>query len=146
ANILANGKIIGFIGELHPKLVQQYDLIQAPVLFELDMQAVLPSRLTKYVEVSKFPFVSRDLAILVDEQAAVAEILHTVQGGAAKTGTQVILFDIYRGQGVPKGKKSLAFRVVMQDTERTFTDDEVDLVMAKIVDALQGGYGAELRS
>lgn len=144
--ILVDGKSIGFIGELHPKLVQQYEFTQAPVLFELDSEAVLPSRLPKYSEVSKFPPVARDLAILVDEAAEVAGILALVRSKAPKSGTQVLLFDIYRGQGVPNGKKSLAFRVVMQDTERTYTDDEVDSVMAKIVDALQGGYGAELRS
>jgi phenylalanyl-tRNA synthetase beta chain len=146
ALILIDGKAIGFIGELHPKLAQQYEFTQAPVLFELDSEAVLPSRLPKYAEVSKFPPVARDLAILVDEGAEVGGVLTLVRSKAPLVGTQVILFDIYRGQGVPKGKKSLAFRVVMQDTERTYTDDEVDVVIAKIVDALQGGYGAELRS
>jgi phenylalanyl-tRNA synthetase beta chain len=146
AQILVDGQVIGFIGELHPKLVQQYEFTQAPVLFELDSEAVLPSRLPKYAEVSKFPPVARDLAILVDEVAEVGGILALVRSKAPKSGTQVLLFDIYRGQGVPKGKKSLAFRVVMQDTERTYTDDEVDVVIAKIVDALQGGYGGQLRS
>ncbi len=146
AQILVAGKSVGFIGELHPQLVQHYDLTQAPVLFELDSQAVLPSRLPQYAEVSKFPPVARDLAVVVDETVGVAGILRMVQDQAPVTGTQVILFDIYRGQGVPKGKKSLAFRVVMQDTERTFTDDEVDAVITKIVVALRGGYGAELRS
>ncbi|MGB8338030.1 MAG: phenylalanine--tRNA ligase subunit beta [Burkholderiales bacterium] len=146
AQVLVNGKAMGFIGELHPKLVQQYQLIQAPVLFELDVRAVLPSRLPKYSEVSRFPQVSRDLAIVVDETAAVDGILSLVRSNAPVVGTHVLLFDIYRGPGVQKGKKSLAFRVVIQDTERTYTDDEVDGVIAKIVDALQGGYGAELRS
>jgi phenylalanyl-tRNA synthetase beta chain len=146
AQILVEGKPIGFIGELHPKLVQQYEFTQAPVLFELDREAVLPSRLPKYSEVSKFPPVARDLAIVVDERAEVGGVLALVRSKAPVFGTHVILFDIYRGQGVPKGKKSLAFRVVMQDTEHTYTDDEVDSVIAKIVDALQGGYGAELRS
>lgn len=146
AQISIQGKAIGIIGELHPKLVQKYELPQAAVLFEIDVEAVLPSRLPQYVEVSRFPPVSRDLSIVVDDAIEVAGILRMVQDSATIAGTHVLLFDIYRGSGVPKGKKSLAFRVVMQDTERTFTDDDVDRVIAKIVDALRGGYGAELRS
>jgi phenylalanyl-tRNA synthetase beta chain len=145
AEISLNGVTVGFIGELHPKLVQQYELPQAPVLFELDVDLVVPYRLPKYAEVSKFPPVVRDLAVVVADTVSAQAVL-TAAEAASGADSQVILFDIYRGKGVPESKKSLAFRVVMQDTEKTFTDSEVDAVIARIVAALGASYGAQLRS
>ncbi len=145
ASVMLGGKAVGFIGELHPQWLQKYELPLAPILFELDVDAILPQSLPKFAEVSKFPPVARDLAIVVAESVTAEQILTSVQAASPATVAKVSLFDIYRGKSIAEGKKSLAFRVLMQDTKRTFTDDEIDGVIAKIVDALREAYGAELR-
>jgi phenylalanyl-tRNA synthetase beta chain len=145
AQIIFNDLPIGYIGELHPRLQQHNELPQAPVLFEIIVNAVLASRVPRYAEVSKFPPVIRDLAIVVAEDVSSQAVLKAAQAASSAVAS-VVLFDIYRGKGVPENKKSLAFRVVIQDTEKTFTDSEVDAVMGRIKDALGSSYGAILRS
>jgi phenylalanyl-tRNA synthetase beta chain len=132
ARVLLDGAPIGWVGELHPRWQRKYGLPLPAALFELDFEALGRVDLPKYREVSKFPPVIRDLAIVVDEGLPAAALLEQM-GRFRPAGVQEIrLFDFYRGKGVERGKKSLAFRVVMQDTARTLTDAEVDAAMADL--------------
>lgn len=144
AEVLLNGIVVGVIGELHPKWVQSYDLGTAPVLFELDVEALVSVDALTAKPVSKLQVVRRDLALLADESLSVA----TLQAAFAKLKNPLLIasevFDVYRGKGVPEGKKSLAFKMLMQDTHKTLTDEEVDAVVADMIRAAEAN-GATLR-
>jgi phenylalanyl-tRNA synthetase beta chain len=147
AKMLLDDREIGSIGELHPEWVQKYDLPLAPVVFELDFDAVKAASVPSYAEVSKFPPVIRDLAVVVDQGIALQTILDGLKGQLpALVQDDVQLFDVYAGKGVPENKKSLAFRIVMQDTQRTLQDSEVDAAMQQLVSCLEQAFGAQLRA
>ncbi|WP_434516658.1 phenylalanine--tRNA ligase subunit beta [Dechloromonas sp. ARDL1] len=146
ARVLLDAQEIGCIGELHPEWVQKYDLPQAPVLFELDFAAVKSVRVPAYVEVSKFPPVVRDLAIVVDQNVALQTLIDSLKGQVSGLIQDIQLFDVYVGKGVPENKKSLAFRIVMQDTQRTLQDSEVDAAMQQLVSCFEQAFGAQLRA
>jgi len=146
AKVLLDGCEIGCIGELHPEWVQKYDLPQAPVVFEVDFDAVKAVKLPAYVEVSKFPPVIRDLAIVVDQSTPLQALLDGLKGQLPALIQDVQLFDVYVGKGVPENKKSLAFRIVMQDTQRTLQDSEVDAATQHLMACLEQAFGAELRA
>jgi phenylalanyl-tRNA synthetase beta chain len=145
AQILREGKPVGWIGELHPQWQQKYELPQPAVWFELDLEALLQGSLPRAAEVSKFPPVRRDLAVVADEAISVQALLDAMQGLRAPAVVEIALFDLYRGKGVEAGKKSLAFRVLLQDTHKTLTESEIDKSIALLVKALQGA-GAQLRA
>ncbi|NHQ84911.1 phenylalanine--tRNA ligase subunit beta [Iodobacter sp. HSC-16F04] len=144
AEVLLNGIVVGVIGELHPKWVQSYDLGTAPILFELDVETLVSVEMLTAKPVSKLQVVRRDLALLADESLSVA----TLQAAFAKLKKPLLVasevFDVYRGKGVPEGKKSLAFKMLMQDTHKTLTDEEVDAVVADMIRAAEAS-GATLR-
>ncbi|HQU80806.1 MAG TPA: phenylalanine--tRNA ligase subunit beta [Azonexus sp.] len=146
ARVLLDGRDIGCIGELHPEWIQKYDLPQAPVVFEIDFAAVTEVSVPAYAEVSKFPPVIRDLAIVVDQGVALQTLLDALKAQSPALVNDVQLFDVYTGKGVPENKKSLAFRIVMQDTQRTLQDTEVDLAMQQLVSCLEQAFAAQLRA
>jgi phenylalanyl-tRNA synthetase beta chain len=146
ANVLREGKPIGWLGELHPRWQQKYELPQAPVLFELDLEALLASHIPVYRELSKFPPVIRDLAVVVGEAVPAQVLLEAMLGSRPAVVQDLWLFDLYRGKGVEAGKKSLAFRVVMQDTSKTLTDAEAEAAMAQLLQLLARCVGAKLRT
>ncbi len=146
ASVMLDGNMIGCIGELHPEWVQKYDLPQAPVLFEVDFEAVKVVKIPAYGEVSKFPPVIRDLAIVVDQNLPLQTLLDELKTRLPALIQDVQLFDIYTGKGVPENKKSLAFRIVMQDTQRTLQDSEVDAATQNLMACLEQAFGAELRA
>ena len=104
------------------------------------MQSALPC----VEDISKFPAVRRDIAVLVDEEINVQTLLDVMHSQNAPYVTEMALFDVYRGQGVEEGKKSLAFRVLLKDTQKTLTDSEIEPSIAMLVDALHK-IGAKLR-
>jgi phenylalanyl-tRNA synthetase beta chain len=146
ARIMLDGKEIGCLGEVHPEWVQKYDLPQAPVVFELDFEATKAAAVPVYAEVSKFPPVIRDLAIVVDQNVELQTLLDGLKGQISALVQDVQLFDVYVGKGVPENKKSLAFRIVMQDTQRTLQDSEVDAAMQQLVSCFEQAFGAQLRA
>ena len=146
-----DGKQIGFIGELHPRWLQKYDLPQAPVLFEVDAEALRQRAVPVYKEISKFPGASRDLALVVKQGVSAQEVLDAFQAEitanpAGKIVQAVVLFDEYRGKGLETDEKSLAFRFGLQDTQSTLQDDAVDAIMAAVARAAQEKVGAKLRA
>jgi phenylalanyl-tRNA synthetase beta chain len=144
--VLLDKAPIGWIGELHPRWQQKYGLPLPAALFELDLEALGRIDLPRYRAVSRFPAVIRDMALVVDETLPAGALLEEM-GRFRPSGVQEIrLFDYYRGKGVERGKKSLAFRVVMQDTARTLTDAEADAAMAQLTELLAAKFGAKLRT
>ena len=145
ASVKVDGKVVGFIGELHPVWVQRYELGTAPVVFELDLDVLLQSVTPAYAELSRFPAVTRDLALVVDQQVASGALLAGLQAVAPAIVQRIELFDQYQGKGVEPNRKSLAFRVVMQETQRTLEDTEVDAAMNALTRHAEEALGAKLR-
>lgn len=145
AELWADGRSIGWIGSLHPRLVRAFDLPAAPVLFELDSLALARRSLPRYAALSRFPQMRRDLAFVLDVHTPAGELLAVLREAAADRVRSIEVFDDYRGKGMAENQKSLAIRVVMQDTERTLTDQEVDDAVQKLVDAALRQCNALLR-
>jgi phenylalanyl-tRNA synthetase beta chain len=146
AELWADGRAVGWIGALHPRLVQAYDLPSAPMLFELDSEAVARRDLPRYAGLSRFPQVRRDLAFVMDAHMPASDLLKALRETAADWVKSIEVFDDYRGKGVAENQKSLAIRVVMQDTERTLTDQEVEEAVQKLVSAALRQCNASLRA
>jgi len=145
AEVFLDGESIGFIGKLHPKWQQAYQLPKSVVLFELDLAPLQRSRVASYQEVTKFPPIRRDMAVLVDEQVSVGELLTTMEQAQVPFVTEIALFDVYRGKGIPETQKSLAFMVMMQDSQKSLVDADADNAMAALLDLIQKSHGAALR-
>ena len=146
ALVLLAGKPVGCIGELHPEWVQKYELTAAPVLFEIEFDALKAQAIPAYAEVSRFPAVVRDLAVIVDQSLALQSIFDGLQADLPALVVDLQLFDVYVGKGVPENKKSLALRIVMQDTQRTLQDLEVDAAVQHVIASLEKTFGAQLRA
>jgi phenylalanyl-tRNA synthetase beta chain len=141
-----DGKAAGWIGELHPRLARAFGLPRAAVVFEVDLEPLLERAVPRGLAVSRMPVVRRDMALLVDESTPVAEVLDTLIGQAPPVVVAIRLFDVYRGPGVPVGRKSLAILVLMQDTARTLTDVEIDAALASLLEVARHAFGAALRA
>jgi phenylalanyl-tRNA synthetase beta chain len=151
AQIELDGKVVGVVGELHPRWLQKYDLAQAPVIFEVDVAALQQRPLPVYTEISKFPGATRDLALVVKQGVAAQDLLDAfaaviTENPAGKIVQAIVLFDEYRGKGLEADEKSLAFRFSLQDTQSTLQDEAVDAVMASVVEAARQKHGATLRA
>lgn len=146
AKILLNGKAIGWLGKLHPKWQQHYDLPKSTYLFELDASAVLSRQLPAYQEVSKLLPVRRDIAIVLDENVAVEAVLSAIRKASIPLVADVALFDLYQGKGIAENKKSLALSVLMHDTQKTLTDSDADTVITNLLQLLANNFDAALRN
>ena len=145
ARLLFAGNTVGWIGELHPRWQQKYNLTFAPVLFEVELEAVAMQSLPLFGGVSKFLPVRRDLAVIFDENIPYQAILDAVRAQKPSAIAEFSVFDIYRGPGIESGKKSLAFRMLVQDTHKTMTDAEVDSAVSEIIKILRHQFNAKLR-
>jgi phenylalanyl-tRNA synthetase beta chain len=143
--IRAGDQHVGWIGELHPKWQQKYDLPTPPMLLEVEFSAIEASMLPRFHEVPRFPPVRRDVAALFAEDLPHAAILAALWEAAPSIVNDIRLFDVYRGPDLPKGKKSLAFMVLLQDTRKTLTDAEVDSAVSQLRETLRQKFDATLR-
>lgn len=151
AHVLVDGKVIGVIGELHPRWQQKYDLPLAPVVFEVDVSAAQQRNVPAYEEISRFPAVTRDIALVVKQSIPMLELLDTFlaerqSNPACAIMQAIVLFDEYRGKGLESDEKSLAFRFTLQDTQTTLQDDKVDAAMAAFIGSVERKHGARLRA
>jgi len=146
ASMSLNGHVIGFIGELHPELVQRYELVSAPLVFECDLEPLLGSAVPVYQTVSRQPAVRRDLALLLPRSTPLLQVLEGLRSASPAIVQDIALFDVYQGKGIPDNEKSFAFRIVMQDTQRTLADAEVDATVDQLVMYAQREFGAKLRA
>ena len=146
ARVYLNNKPIGWLGKLHPKWQQQYSLPKSTILFELALDSLSQTQVTKYQEVSKFLPVRRDIAVVVDENLPAQTIVDAVNSANINLVQQIQLFDIYKGKGIAENKKSLAFLILMQDTNKTLLDIEAEAAMAELLKLLEIKFGAILRN
>ncbi len=145
AEIWRDGEHIGWIGELHPRLRQQLDLDVPVIGFELDLAALTHRGGQASGNASRFPSVRRDLAIVVDDSHAWADIENTVRQAAGPVLRELRLFDRYTGRGIEAGQKSLAMALILQEESRTLTERDVEDVMAAVVAGLSREHGANIR-
>ncbi|HST45023.1 MAG TPA: phenylalanine--tRNA ligase subunit beta, partial [Luteimonas sp.] len=145
ARILQAGRVVGWIAELHPRLLAGLGIECGVVAFELDVDALRRRALPRAAAVSRFPAVRRDLAFIVAEGVPWAAVEGTVRGAGGASLKEVQLFDRYLGGGVETGFKSLAMGLILQDDSRTLTDRDADAVVADVVDALGSAHAARIR-
>jgi phenylalanyl-tRNA synthetase beta chain len=145
ARIEREGVQVGWIGTLHPRLQERFDLARAPVLFEIDLEPLLDQPLPAFGAVSRYPAIRRDLAIIVDEQVTSDALLASVREAAPEELRDAFVFDVYRGKGIDSGRKSLALGLILQGLSRTLTDSEVDNASNDVLAHLRSTHGATLR-
>ncbi|MCL6232107.1 phenylalanine--tRNA ligase subunit beta [Acinetobacter sp. ANC 5579] len=145
AEILVNGQSIGYLGRLHPSLEDELDLATTWVA-ELDQSAVLQTYVSNFTELSRFPSVRRDIALLISDKINVSEIQQLIEKTGGELLDAVWLFDVYTGQGVEEGKRSLAFAIQWQHPTRTLEDAEIKTGMDNILQVLENTYQATLRA
>jgi phenylalanyl-tRNA synthetase beta chain len=145
ATVLIDGVPAGYLGELHPGLLQKYDLPFAPIAFEINLDKLSDRKLARFDDFSRQPMVRRDVAVEIAESVSVAAMLAALKKAASALVCDLAPFDVYRGKGIDSDKKSVAFRVLLQDTSRTLTDAEVDKEIGRLVQTLQEEFQARLR-
>ncbi|WP_447506844.1 phenylalanine--tRNA ligase subunit beta [Acinetobacter oleivorans] len=145
AEILVDGKSIGYLGRLHPSLENELDLSTTWVA-ELDQTAVLQSYVSNFTELSRFPSVRRDIALLISDNINVRDIQQLIEQTGGELLDSTWLFDVYTGQGVEDGKRSLAFALLWQHPSRTLEDAEIKSGMDNIIQVLENTYQATLRA
>ena len=139
------GQQLGWIGVLHPALQHELDIPQPVALFELQWKEGLPVLATRFQELSRFPAMRRDLALVVDVNISGQRIMNSARAAAGEWLQELQLFDVYQGEGVDSGKKSIALRLTLQDTLRTLKDDDVEAVIHRVLAQLKQDLGAILR-
>jgi phenylalanyl-tRNA synthetase beta chain len=137
------------MGELHPLVVEHYDFSESPLLAaDLDLESILSSIPARYLvePVPTYPPVLEDLAVIVDESVPAENVSTVIRQAGGKTLSNLRLFDLFRGEQIGAGKKSLAYSLTYQSDERTLTDDEVLKIRQRIIRQLEKDLGAKLRS
>ena len=147
AKVTVGGEDVGYIGQIHPLVAKNYGIDSEVYCAEINFTALLALQLPEatYTPLPKYPSVSRDLAVVCDEAVTVAQVENVITSAAGKLLRNIRLFDIYRGTGVPEGKKSMAFALELRADDRTLTDTDSEQVVSKILDALKTKIGAILR-
>ena len=145
ARVLLDGVVVGWLGELHPRLVRHFELPRVPIAFELELPPLLARPMPAAVPVPRLPVARRDLAVVVDDGVPAQDVLAALDAARPPFVDAIRLFDVYRGPGIPAGKKSLAILVLMQDTARTLTDAEIDATVAEMLRLLTDRFSATLR-
>ncbi len=146
ASIEFNNVIIGHVGALHPRLSASLELPESVLLFEIGLEPLLEGRLPSYQKISKFPEVRRDLAMLIDQSLSVSQIASVVRETAGPNLTDLIVFDVYAGKGIPEGQKSLGLGLTLQDHSRTLSIEDISSCLSRIVAKLEKEFGASLRN
>ncbi len=148
ARLTAGGQLLGVLGEVHPDVVEKYELSGRVVAMEIDFAilASMTGKAGKYKQIPRFPGIERDLAVVVELRVPVREIIGVVKKSGGNLLRQVELFDVYQGEQVQQGFQSLAFSLTFRADDRTLTDDEVAGPMNAIRENLAGKFGAQLRS
>lgn len=145
ARVLTGGRQVGWVGEIHPEVAERFELEGWPVAaLELELEACRPDPEPRFEPFFNVPAVNRDLAVVVDDATPVGEMLESMRALESSLLVGVRVFDVYTGEQVPEGKKSVAFSLTFQ-ADRTLTDEEVDAEVARIAGRLRERFGAELR-
>lgn len=145
AEVRLKGEPIGFVGALHPRLQRHFGFPSKAYLFELDTAALVEGRLPAASALSRYPEVSRDLAVVVSAGIAAGDLASCIRVNAGDDLTELTTFDVYEGPGVGAGRKSIAFGLTWQHPSRTLSDEEISAIIAKCIKALESEFNAELR-
>ena len=148
AQIIASGKVIGEIGEVHPDAAANFELQGRIMIVELELDTIAEMSVDnrRYVAIARTPAITRDMAVVVAEEVAVGDMLDAIKRSGKGILESVSVFDIYRGEHVEEGYKSIAFSLVYRTPERTLTDDEAKKAFDRAVRSLGAQFGAELRA
>ncbi len=141
------GQRLGTLGEVHPEVLRSFDISQPVYLCDLDAEALIAAagRHPGFRPLSRYPDIQRDSALLIDEEVSAQQVLDALRQVRLKDLEDIVLFDVYRGASLPPGKKSLAIRARYRALDRTLTDEIVQTLHAKLIQALHKSLGAELR-
>lgn len=145
ADIYRNGEYLGTIGVLHPAIAQKLGITEKVVLFEVLLDSLETAKLPHFKDISKFPEIRRDMAILVDQAVPASLIQDTISDVAGELLQDVHVFDVYQGKGVSEGRKSVALSLTLQHSSRTLVDEEIAALVERIIVTLKGKFAAELR-
>jgi phenylalanyl-tRNA synthetase beta chain len=145
ARIYRGELAVGWLGALHPQHVRRLDLTYPAILFELETAGALKAHVPVYAEISKYPAIRRDIAVIVDEAVEAQALRAVVQESAGALLRDVLVLSVYRGQQIEKGKKSIALGMNLQDTSRTLTDTDADAIMAQVIERLSRQLNATIR-
>lgn len=143
--IIHEDKIVGYYGQLHPRILTMLELTNNVFLFEINIKDINFKRKAGYQTISRFPSIRRDIALLIDEKIAYSDVAKCIENSATGLLHNLELFDLYRGEGIEKGKKSLALGLTFQATSSTLRDKDVETIMAQVLDGLHNNFGAKLR-
>jgi len=145
ADVVMEGDKIAIVGDVHPEVAQAFELSNTVCLLEVDLEKLLTkiAGTRAFQSVPRFPSVSRDIALVVDEQVGYRRVEEIIE--AFPLVKKVTLFDLYRGEQIAEGKKSFAIRIVYQSPDRTLTDEEVDRTQEQMLAGLRQDLGATLR-
>lgn len=145
ARITRDGAAVGWIGALHPSAMKTLDLTYPVIVFELESDALQRSRIPRFGEISRFPSIRRDLAVIVPEFVSSSALEAGVISSAGGLLRDLKVLSVYRGEQIEKGKKSIALALILQDTSRTLTDADADALVTQVTTALRGQLGAGIR-
>lgn len=147
ADVMVGGEVVGWVGEVHPSVLREFEVDGTVAAFELDLKklsaAARPSR--PFVDVPRFPAVELDLALVVDEAVTAERLEQALSSAGGKLLESARLFDVYRGKGIEEGKKSMAYALAYRAADRTLTTEEVDAAHAKLVRKVCGAVGGSVR-
>jgi len=136
---------VGWLGRVHPQVAQKLEIPAKTLLFELELDVVLKGRVPSFEKLSRFPSIRRDISVVVNAETPAGVLCDTIHAEAGSLLQDLRVFDVYEGKGIESGRKSVAFGLILQDSSRTLTDDDVESVMAAITGQLEQKFGATLR-
>jgi phenylalanyl-tRNA synthetase beta chain len=145
ARILRADQPVGWLGALHPGIARELEISQSVILYEINLTAVAEGSIPEYTPVSRFPAIRRDLSLVMAQGVSAQQVQDTVRAAGPEWLQGVELFDVYTGEGIDSGRKSLSVGLTLQDLSRTLTDNEVDDAIERIVGRLEADLGATLR-
>jgi phenylalanyl-tRNA synthetase beta chain len=145
AELMDEGRHVGWLGMLHPQLEKDFGFESKVFLFELDQDTLFERAIAKFQPLSKFPSVRRDIAVLVGKEVKAAELVDHIRKVSTSLIREVLVFDVYQGEHIQHGLKSVALGLVLQDDSETLTDGQVDSVMKDVVATLSVSFNARLR-
>ncbi|ONI45171.1 phenylalanine--tRNA ligase subunit beta [Candidatus Epulonipiscioides gigas] len=147
ANLLIGKKEVGFLGEVHPEVLKNYGFSQKAYVLELDLKTLIDASKTEivYKSLPKFPSITRDLALLVNRDILVGDMIKLINERGGKILVNTELFDVYEGEQVNAGQKSVAFNLIFRAEDKTLTDEEVQKSIQKILNGLETNFNAKLR-
>ncbi len=136
---------VGWVGQLQPEIARKLEMREPPWIFEIAIDPSFRSEVPVFAEISRFPVIRRDLAVVLDESVTLDELRESVSLAAKGLLRDLAVFDVYRGKGVEPGRKSIALSLILQETSRTLTDGEADAVVAAVIERVKGDLKAGIR-